>query len=87
LKILLLIPGGGRTSGSEGCNWEQSWLAVAQRFCQLDDGVSNRLAPLPDGRKISYAKWRVESLKALGNAIVPQVAIQIMKAIKESERR
>jgi hypothetical protein len=49
----------------------------------VDDGLSSRLVGLPDGRKISYSKWRQEALKGLGNAWVPQVAIEIMKAIKE----
>jgi hypothetical protein len=37
---------------------------------------------LPDGRTISQARWRKETLKALGNAIVPAVAVEILKAIK-----
>jgi DNA (cytosine-5)-methyltransferase 1 len=37
---------------------------------------------LSDGTRISYAKWRREGLKAFGNAIVPQVAIEILKAIR-----
>lgn len=32
---------------------------------------------------ITFSKWRNESLKAHGNAIVPQVAFQIFKAIQE----
>jgi hypothetical protein len=51
----------------------------------LDDGLSRRMVRLPDGRTISRAKHRNESLKAYGNAIVPQVAIQIMRAIKECQ--
>ena len=34
---------------------------------------------------ISFSKWRNESIKAYGNAIVPQVAYQIFKAIEEFE--
>jgi DNA (cytosine-5)-methyltransferase 1 len=30
---------------------------------------------------ITFSKWRQESLKAYGNAIVPQVAYQIFKSI------
>ena len=45
--------------------------------CGGDDGVSYKL----DG--ITFSKWRSESLKAYGNAIVPQVAYQIFKAIND----
>ena len=46
-----------------------------------DDGLSDRL----DG--ITFPKWRNESIKAYGNAIVPQVVYQIFKAIEEYEKR
>lgn len=42
-----------------------------------NDGLSSKL----DG--ITFSKWRTESIKAGGNAIVPQVAHQIFKAIQE----
>ena len=48
--------------------------------CGGDDGVPAGL----DG--ITFPKWRSESIKAYGNAIVPQVACQIFKAINECER-
>lgn len=41
-----------------------------------DDGLSSQL----DG--ITFPKWCHESIKAGGNAIVPQVALQIFKAIE-----
>lgn len=44
-------------------------------ICIGDDGISGRL----DG--ITFSKWRQESVKAYGNAIVPQVAYEIFKAI------
>jgi len=44
-----------------------------------NDGLSSRL----DG--ITFSKWRNESIKAGGNAIVPQVVYQIFKAINEYE--
>ena len=43
--------------------------------CGGDDGLPKEL----DG--ITFSKWRRESIKAYGNAIVPQVALQIFKAI------
>lgn len=44
-------------------------------ICGGDDGLPREL----DG--ITFSKWRNESLKAYGNAIVPQVAYQIFKSI------
>ncbi|WP_455659061.1 DNA cytosine methyltransferase [Phocaeicola faecalis] len=46
-------------------------------ICSRDDGFSDRL----DG--IAFSKWRKESIKAYGNAIVPQVAYEIFKAIEQ----
>ena len=48
-------------------------------ICNGDDGLSNRLD------NITFPKWRNESIKAGGNAIVPQVALQIFKAIEQYE--
>jgi len=44
--------------------------------CGGNDGFPDRL----DG--VAFSKWRAESIKAYGNAIVPQVAYQIFKAIQ-----
>jgi DNA (cytosine-5)-methyltransferase 1 len=35
---------------------------------------------------ISFPKWRNESIKAYGNAIVPQVAYQLFKTINAYEK-
>jgi DNA (cytosine-5)-methyltransferase 1 len=45
-------------------------------ICSGDDGLSTRLD------SITFPKWRNESIKAAGNAIVPQVAFQIFKSIQ-----
>lgn len=58
-----------RSGSDQGWNWDQNWIEVATRLCRVDDGLSRRLDRTP-------------RLKALGNAIVPQVAIEIMKTIK-----
>jgi len=46
-------------------------------LCSRDDGLSSKL----DG--ITFPKWRNESIKGYGNAIVPSVTYQIFKAIEE----
>lgn len=45
--------------------------------CRGDDGLSERLDA------ITFPKWRMESIKAYGNAWVPQVAYEIFRAINE----
>jgi DNA (cytosine-5)-methyltransferase 1 len=45
--------------------------------CDGDDGLPRELD------SITFSKWRTESIKAGGNAIVPQVALQIFKVIEE----
>jgi DNA (cytosine-5)-methyltransferase 1 len=49
-------------------------------ICQRDDGFSSRLSG------ITFPAWRNGSIEGLGNAIVPQVALQIFKAIEEYEQ-
>lgn len=49
--------------------------------CTGNDGLPTKLD------NITISKWRKESLKAAGNAIVPQVALEIFKAIQELENK
>lgn len=60
-------------------NWEN--FPTQPPLCGGDDGLSKEL----DG--ITFPKWRRESIKAYGNAIVPQVALRIFEAIQEYEKR
>jgi DNA (cytosine-5)-methyltransferase 1 len=55
-------------------NWDN--FPTQPPVCCRNDGISDRLADM------SFSKWRNESISALGNAIVPQVAYQIFKAIQ-----
>lgn len=57
------------------------WLEVATEFCRVDDGLPGKL----DGRELTSKQHRIERIKSLGNAIVPQVAAEIMKGIKKSD--
>ena len=54
---------------------------AASGLCRGTDGLPTEL----DG--ITIPKWRKESVKAYGNAIVPQVALQIFKAIQVYENQ
>ncbi len=63
---------------SKGNNWQN--FPTQSPICDGDDGLSSRL----DG--ITFSKWRNESIKAGGNAIVPQVVYQIFKAIELYEK-
>ena len=58
-------------------NWET--FPTVSPICNGNDGISNRLD------SITFPKWRKESIKAGGNAIVPQVAFQLFKTIKQYE--
>jgi DNA (cytosine-5)-methyltransferase 1 len=60
-------------------NWEN--FPTEPPICGGDDGLPKEL----DG--ITFPKWRRESIKAYGNAIVPQVALRIFEAIQEYEKR
>jgi DNA (cytosine-5)-methyltransferase 1 len=62
--------------------------------CGGDDGlpteldgitVSARKGRRPLSAKQSFSKWRNESIKAYGNAVVPQVVYEIFKAIEAYE--
>jgi DNA (cytosine-5)-methyltransferase 1 len=58
----------------------ESWAGFPTQppICGGDDGLPRQL----DG--ITFPKWRAESIKAYGNAIVPQVAFQIFQAIQQT---
>jgi len=48
--------------------WDEPWLEVATRLCRVDDGLPRQVD-------------RVNRLKALGNAVVPQIPFLIMTGI------
>ena len=59
-------------------SWEQ--FPTQPPVCGGDDGIPRSLD------SITFPKWRKESIKAYGNAIVPQVALQVFKAINQYEQ-
>ena len=70
----------GRFRQSNKRNAWDSFPSVSP-ICSRNDGLSTKL----DG--ITFSKWRNESIKAAGNAIVPQVAYSIFKAIIQCENK
>ena len=61
----------------QGKYWEN--FATQSPICGGDDGLPTEL----DG--ITFPKWRNESIKAYGNAVCPQVVLQIFKSIEAYE--
>lgn len=74
-KISELYASASNARNSRRTAWQD--FPTQPPICGRDDGISSRL----DG--ITFPKWRNESIKAYGNAIVPQVVFQIFKAIEE----
>lgn len=64
--------------GREG--WERDWREVAAATCnvRMDDGIPEKLDKFGG---YTRARHRQERLKALGNAIVPQIAEKIMRGM------
>ena len=58
-------------------NWQN--FPTQSPICGRDDGLPTQL----DG--ITFPKWRNESIKGYGNAIVPQVALQIFQSISQTQ--
>jgi DNA (cytosine-5)-methyltransferase 1 len=56
-------------------NWNN--FPTQSPICGGDDGIPTEL----DG--ITFSKWRAESIKGYGNAIVPQIAYQLFQIINE----
>ena len=68
---------GGFDSGDLPPEWQN--FPTQPPICGGDDGLPSKL----DG--ITFSKWRNESIKAYGNAVVPQVVYEIFKAIEAYE--
>ena len=56
------------------------WFPTQSSICSGDDGLPTEL----DG--ITFPKWRNESIKGYGNAIVPQIAYQLFQIIEHETK-
>ena len=64
-----------RLTNKKGAMYDWQNFPIEPAICGGNDGLPTEL----DG--ITFSKWRAESVKAYGNAIVPQVAYEIFKSI------
>jgi len=62
--------------------WHSSWeqFPTEPAICGGNDGLSDRLDD------ITFPKWRNESIKAYGNAVVPQLILPIFQTIEKLHR-
>lgn len=67
-------------SGSLFSDWQN--FPTQSPVCRGNDGLPFNV----DDLTIPFTKWRQESVKGFGNAIVPQVILEIFKAIEEIEQ-
>ena len=71
---------GGRFRESDERNFWDSFPSKPP-LCGGDDGIPRELD------SISFPKWRNESIKAYGNAVVPQLAFEIFKIVAKFEEK
>ncbi len=64
-------------SSQLACHYWAAW-PVESPVCRRDDGIPGKL----DG--IGVSKWRKETIKAYGNAVVPQLVYVIFQAIQKA---
>lgn len=82
----------GRGDSRDVWRWDFSKFPTQSPICGGDDGFSDRLdaCPVPEWLKVNKrwrfsSWWRKESIKAYGNAVVPQIPYLIFKTIEQYE--
>ena len=63
-------------------DWSEKWIEALARIYGMDDGLPGGMDRLDERYK---DRSRMNRIKAMGNAIVPQVAYQIFSTIREVE--
>lgn len=71
----------GRGDFRDVRRWDFSKFPTQSPVCSRDDGLSDRLD------SITFPAWRRESIKAYGNAVVPQIPYLIFETIEEYEKQ
>jgi DNA (cytosine-5)-methyltransferase 1 len=66
-----------RNGSDQRRDWDKNWIEVATKLCSVDDGIPAELGDFT----CTKAQHRTHQLKAYGNAIVPQVALEIIKTL------
>lgn len=63
------------------CSSENFWqeFTIESALCGKDDGLPRGLLTIP------FSKWRHSAVKSLGNSVVPQVVLEIYRAIELSD--
>lgn len=73
--------GESQSSGADSSQSRWRNFPTQSPICRGNDGIPFDV----DSLTISFPKWRQESIKAYGNAWVPQVAYEIFRAIEAEE--
>jgi DNA (cytosine-5)-methyltransferase 1 len=71
-----------KTFGDKKATWSKHvdrW-PTQSAVCRGNDGISERL----DG--ITFSNWAKESIKGYGNAVVPQIALELFKQLEQLEQ-
>jgi DNA (cytosine-5)-methyltransferase 1 len=66
---------------SEYSSWNKRWFDIATELCGMDDGLPVGL----DGFELTAKAHRAKRLKALGNAVIPQIPEIIARSILQIE--
>ena len=80
-RKILGKPNRQKTDGFGYVECRSQWqnFPTKSPICSGNDGIPTGLD------NITFSKWRNESIKAYGNAVVPQVVLQIFKTIQQYE--
>lgn len=79
VSSILVTPPASGWDGRGSTQWKS--FPTQSPICRGNDGLPFNV----DNLTIPYGKWRKESIKAYGNAIVPLIAVKIFEMINKIE--